>query len=167
MNKLSDTQLARITYYIQQTSILPELQAELVDHVASLVEKRMEQGLDFSVAFEQVMQQANPQALVRLKELYIQETVVRSLSTTSVAARRRVRAKRRSLSQPIQYSMYGSVFAFIVLMGLLILISRSMSMSLAHSQLAWIMSGVGLTGVLLARWLLSPKIRKLKLLLAA
>lgn len=167
MNQLSDTQLDRITHYIQQTSVQPVLQAELVDHVVSLVEKRMEQGLEFSVAFEQVMQQANPQALARLKELYVQETMGRSSLTMSVMARRRIRAKRRSLSQPIQYSIYGSVFAFVVLMGLLILISRSMSMSLAHSQLAWIIGGVGLIGVLVARWLLSPKIRKLKLLVAA
>lgn len=167
MNQLSDTQLDRITHYIKQTSVQPALQAELVDHVASLIEKRMEQGQDFSVAFEQVVQQANPQALARLKELYVQETMGRSSLTMSVMARRRVRSKRRSLLQPIQYSIYVSAFACIVIMGILILISRSMSMSLAHSQLTWIMGGVGLTGVLIARWLLSPKIRKLKLLVAA
>ncbi|GAB3884606.1 SoxR reducing system RseC family protein [Spirosoma agri] len=162
MNKLSRAQLDRLTQHIQQTKPHEALQAELVDHIASQIEQRMDQGYDFSTAFEQVMQQANPQALDQLKQVYLQEFGIRHSQLTSTPLRVGIRSKRRPDTKPFRYMLLSSVLTFLILMVFLIVVSRPLSIPIDAFQTAWKAGLAGLVGVFIVRWWLARRLRKPK-----
>lgn len=159
MNKLSRAQLDYVALQLQQTKPHQALQAELLDHIASLIEQRMNQGQTFAVAFDQVMQQANPQALDYLKQLYFRELLFRA---TPAASRVGLRSKRRSAAKPLQYVLLASLFAFLMVMGCLILVSLSLDVPMSAFQTVWGVSITGLAGVFLVRWWLARQLSKPK-----
>lgn len=165
MNKLSPDQLRHLAQQIQQTRPHQALQAELLDHLASLIEQRMDQGQEFSVAFDQVMQLANPHALAQLKQLYLQEFSSRSSPGMPVAPRVRLRAQRRPATRPFQYMLFSSVLTFLLLMGFLILVSRPLAVPIGAFQTAWGAGLAGLMSVFVVRWWLARNRRKPKRLL--
>ncbi|GAB3957089.1 hypothetical protein GCM10028805_48840 [Spirosoma harenae] len=160
MTKLSRTQLDLIADQIQQTNPHQALQAELIDHVASLIEQRMDTGQTFSDATEQVMQQANTQVMAQLKQLYFREFTNQPSLMAATTLRTRIRQKRRPATKPFQYMFLSSVLTFFILMGFLIVVSRPLAVPMDAFRTAW--GGVGLTGLLILRWWLSNKSRKSK-----
>jgi|GEM_PF-5501328 len=155
MNKLSHEQLLRLEQQLQQTSPHQALQAELLDHLASLIEQRMDQGQPFSDAFDQVIQQANPQALDQLKHLYLQEFPVRPSTIPLRPTRIGLRHQRRPATKPFQYMLLSSVLTFLILMGFLVVVSRPLAIPIDAFRTAW--GALGLTGILFVRWWLSRK----------
>ncbi|GAB4029968.1 hypothetical protein [Spirosoma jeollabukense] len=165
MNKLSRDQLDHLAQQIQQTRPHQALQAELLDHIASLIEQRLDQGQEFSVAFDQVMQQANPHALAQLKQLYLREFTSRSSQAMAVALRGRSRAQRRPATRPFQYMLLSSVLTFLLLMGFLILVSRPLAVPIGAFQTAWGAGLAGLVSVVVVRWWLGHNRHKTRRLL--
>lgn len=165
MNKLSPDQLSHLAQQIQQTRPHQALQAELLDHLASLIEQRMDQGQEFSIAFDQAMQLANPHALVQLKQLYLQEFTSKSSQAMPVALRVRLRAQRRRATRPFQYMLLSSVLTFLLLMGFLILVSRPLAVPLGAFQTAWGAGLAGLMSVVIVRWWLAHNRLKTRRLL--
>ncbi|WP_332368023.1 hypothetical protein [Spirosoma telluris] len=137
MNKLSPAQLNRLAQQIQQNRPHQALHAELVDHIASLIEQRMDQGQDFPIAFDQVMQQANPQALDQLKQLYHREFTSQPSPATPTNLRNRLRYKRRPETKPFQYMLLSSVLTFLLLMGFLVVVSRPLAVPINAFKTAW------------------------------
>ncbi|MFD2573031.1 hypothetical protein ACFSUS_20485 [Spirosoma soli] len=158
MNKLSPAQLNRLVQEIQHCKPHQALHAELLDHIASLIEQRMDQGQDFPTAFEQVMQQANPLALHQLKQLYIREFS----GPFATAARFRVRPKRRPATKPFQYMFLSNGLTFLILMGFLIVVSRPLAIPIVIFQTAWVFALAALLGIGMVRWWLKGRPRKPK-----
>ncbi|WP_080057634.1 hypothetical protein [Spirosoma aerolatum] len=155
MNRLSRDQLTHLEQQLQQTSPHQALQAELLDHMASLIEQRMDQGQIFTDAFDQVIQQANPQALNQLKQLYLQE-FPSPLSTVSMKPTRiGLRHQRRPATKPFQYMLLSSVLTFLILVGFLVVVSRPLAIPMRAFQTAW--GALGLMGIVIVRWWLSRK----------
>ncbi|MBD2754338.1 hypothetical protein [Spirosoma validum] len=167
MNKLSRDQLNHLEQHIQKTNPHQALQAELLDHIASLIEQRMDQGHPFPVAFDQVMQRANPQVLAQLKELYLREFSVRFSSATLTVSRVRLRSKRRPATRPFQYMLLSSILTFLLLMGFLIIVSRPLAVPIGAFQTAWGAGLAGLMSVFFVRWWLSRSRHRPKRLLTA
>jgi hypothetical protein len=160
MNKLSRDQLNQVSYHIQQANPHQALQAELVDHLATQIEQRMDQGLDFQTAFEQVRQQASPQALSQLKQLYTREFMPQfSVPATGRAG---VKSRHRLAARPLRYMLLSSVVTLLLLMGVLIWISRPLAIPLGAFQPVWGAALMGLSGVVLVRWWLARRLRKPK-----
>ncbi|GAB4032097.1 hypothetical protein [Spirosoma gilvum] len=155
MNKLSRDQLLWLEQQLQQTRPHQALQAELLDHMASLIEQRMDQGQPFSDAFEQVTQQANPQALGQLKQRYLQEFPARPATIPLMPTRIGLRQKRRPATKPFQYMLLSSVLTFLILMGFLVVVSRPLAVPMSAFKTA--LGALGLTGILIARWWLSRR----------
>lgn len=160
MNKLSPEQLLRLQQQLQQTRPHQALQAELLDHMASLIEQHMDQGQPFSSAFDQVSQQANPQALDQLKHLYLQEFPTQPSTIPMRATRIGLRHQRRPATKPFQYMLLSSVLTFLILMGFLVVVSRPLAIPIDAFRTAW--GALGLTGILIVRWWLSRKNTKPK-----
>lgn len=160
MNKLSRAQLTQIEQQIQQTNSHEALHTELVDHIASLIEQRMDQGQDFPVAFDQVMQQANPQALAQLTQRYIREFTSPFSPVTPRASRIRLRSKRRPDTKPFQYMLLSSVLTFLLLIGFLVVVSRPLSVPIGAFQTVW--GAAGFMCILVVRWWLARRLRKPK-----
>jgi hypothetical protein len=164
MNKLSPDQLDHIAQHIQQTNPHQALQAELLDHLAAQVEHHMTQGLDFQTAFDQVKQQASPQAMTQLKQLYLREFIPQSavhLSSVRIGAR----ARRRSATKPFQYMLLSNIVAFVILMSSIIWISRPLDVPIGAFQRVWgagLLILVGLLGVFLVRWRTTRRSHKQK-----
>lgn len=158
MSKLSRAQLNLVAQHIQQAKPHHALQAELVDHVASLIEQRIDQGQDFTAAFDQVVQQANPQVLDQLKQLYIREFS----GPPATATQLKVRSKRRPATKPFQYMLLSSVLTFLILMGFLIVVSRPLAIPIGVFQTAWGIALAGILGVFMVRWWLKSRSRKPK-----
>lgn len=167
MNKLSRDQLKHVEQQLQKSNPHQALQAELLDHIASLTEQRMDQGQPFLDAFDQIMQQASPQALAQLKQLYLREFSIRALPASQTALRVKLRLKRRPTTKPFQYMFLSTVLTFLILMGFLLVVSRPMAIPIGAFHTAW---GAGLAAcmsVLVVRWWLARKSRKPKQLLTA
>jgi hypothetical protein len=160
MNKLSRTQLNLITQQFRQTNPHQALEAELLDHIASLIEQRMEQGQTFPVASEQVMQQANAQVMAQLKQVYCQEFSARLQPGMPAFSTARVRIKRRPATKPFQYMQLSSILTFLLLIGFLLVVSQPLAIPLDAFRTAW--GAVGLAGILLLRWWLANRLRKSK-----
>ncbi|QDK82078.1 hypothetical protein EXU85_27110 [Spirosoma sp. KCTC 42546] len=160
MNKLSPTQLNRLEQQIQKNKPHQALHAELVDHIASLIEQRMDQGQAFSDAFDQVLQQANPQALDQLKQLYLQEFSSRPSPALPRASQTKRRYKRRPETKPFQYMLLSSVLTFLILMGFLVVVSRPLAVPIDAFQTAW--GAAGLMGILVVQWWLVRRFRNPK-----
>ncbi|UHG94016.1 hypothetical protein [Spirosoma oryzicola] len=159
MNKLTRAQLDLVVQHIQQAKPHHALQAELIDHMASLIEQRMDQGEDFSAAYNQLTQQATVQAMNQLRQVYSREFGGSTARTT----RLKIRQKRRPATKPFQYMLLSSVLTFLVLMGFLIVVSRPLSIPIGVFQTAWGMGLTSLTGVLIIRWWLTRRSSKSKL----
>lgn len=162
MNKLSRAQLDAVTYHILQTKPHQALQAELVDHIASLIEQRIKQGQAFPEAFEQVMQQANPQALGKLRQLYLQEFTVAPSAASLMVSRSRLRSQRRTSPQSFQYMLLSSVLTFLVLMLFIALVSRPFAVPVGTFQMVFVVGLAGVMGVFMARWWTTRRLRKPK-----
>lgn len=160
MNKLSRAQLDQIIQQFQQTNPHQALEAELLDHIASLIEHQMDQGQTFPVAFEQVMQQANAQVMAKLKQLYLGEFNNPLQSVMPTIPRVSIRMKRRPATRPFQYMQLSSILTFLLLIGFLIVVSRPLAIPMNAFRTAW--GAVGLAGLLLLRWWLTNKHRKSK-----
>ena len=153
MTKLSRAQLNLIAQHIRQARTHPALQAELVDHMATLIEQRMDQGQAFPAAFEQLVQQTNPQAMHQLKQRYSREFM--GYGPTPAQLNRR--AKRRPATKPFYYMFLSSGLTLLILMGgFLIVVGHPLSVPIGVFQAAWAIGLVGLGGVLVVRrWLTS------------
>lgn len=160
MNKLSRTQLDQLAQQFQETSPHQALEVELLDHIASLIEQRMDQGQTFSAASEQVMQQANPQVMAQLKQLYLREFSTQTSSGLPLTSRARVRMKRRPTTQPFQYMLLSSVLTFLLLMGFLGVVSRPLAIPIDAFRTAWF--AVGLAAIVILRWWLTNRFQKAK-----
>lgn len=165
MNKLSRAQLDQIAQEFQQTNPHQALEAELLDHIASLIEHQMDQGQPFMVASEQVMQQANSQSMAQLKQLYFREFNNPLQSVIPTMSRARIRMKRRPATRPFQFMQLSSILTFLLLIGFLLVVSRPLAIPMDAFQTAW--GAAGLAGILLLRWWLTNKLRKSKRPLAA
>lgn len=155
MNRLSRDQLTRLEQQLQQTRPHQALQAELLDHMASLIEQRMDQGQPFSDAFDQVTQQATPQVLDQLKHLYLQEFPAQPSTIPLRPTRIGLRHQRRPATKPFQYMLLSSVLTFLILMGFLVVVSRPLAIPIDAFRTGW--GALGLTGILFVRWWLSRK----------
>lgn len=160
MNKLSRTQLDQITQQFQQTNPHQALEAELLDHIASLIEHRMDQGQTFPAASEQVMQQATSQVMAQLKQLYFREFSTQLQPVMPTISRARIRMKRRPATKPFQYMQLSSILTFLLLIGFLIVVSRPLAIPMDAFRTAW--GAVGLAGILILRWWLTNRLRKSK-----
>ncbi|MGF7216534.1 small-conductance mechanosensitive channel [Spirosoma lacussanchae] len=160
MNKLSRTQLDQITQQLQRTGPHLALEAELLDHIASLIEQRMDQGQTFTVASEQVMQQANSQVIAQLKQVYHQELGPKHSLGMPKTSRARFRMKRRPTTRPFQFMQLSSILTFLLLIGFLLVVSRPLAIPMAAFRTAW--GAAGLAGILLLGGWLTNKLRKSK-----
>ncbi|GAB3696742.1 hypothetical protein GCM10027592_20240 [Spirosoma flavus] len=158
MNKLSRAQLDLVAQHIQQAQPHQALQAELIDHLASQIEQRMDQGQAFLTAFEQATQQANVQALVQLKQLYIREFTGQPASATQ----RKLQSKRRPATKPFQYMLLSSGLTFLILMVFFIVIIWPLAIPINVFQTAWGIGLAGLLGILMVRWWLARRSRRPK-----
>jgi hypothetical protein len=160
MNKLSREQLDQVAHHIQQTNPHQALQVELLDHLATQIEQRMNQGLSFPNAFDQVTQQASPQALFQLKQLYTREFIAQQLIPATGQAS--VKSRRRLAAKPLRFMLLSSVVTLLLLMSVLIWISRPLAIPIGAFQPVWGAALTGLMGVVLTRWWLARQIRKPK-----
>lgn len=160
MNKLSRTQLDLIARQFRQTNPHQALEAELLDHVASLIEQRMDQGQTFPAASEQVMQQVTSQVMAQLKQLYYQEFSAPFQPERPTMARAGIRMKRRPVTKPFQYMQLSSILTFLLLIGFLLVVSRPLAIPMDAFRTAW--GAGGLAGLLLFRWWLTNSLRKQK-----
>ena len=123
MTKLSSNQLVQVTQYIRQTRSHPALQAELVDHMATLLERQMNQGHDFAAAFEQLIGRASPQVILDLSYRYQQ-------TFTPPVSRFNRRQIRRPTTKPFYYMFLSSGLTLLLLMGgFLVVITRPLALS--------------------------------------
>ncbi|MBD2703482.1 hypothetical protein IC229_22750 [Spirosoma sp. BT702] len=167
MTKLSRAQLDTVAHQIQQNEPVQALQAELVDHIASMIEQKMEQGLIFPDAFNLIMKQANPQALDQLKQLYSREFMANPSSATLTASRMRLRSQRRTSPQPFQYMLLPSGLVMLILMVFFGLVSRPFSVPIGTFQVVSVVGVAGLMAVIAVRWWTTRRLRKPKRLLTA
>ena len=151
MNKLSRAQLDQITQQFQQTNPHQALEAELIDHIASLIEHRMDQGQTFPAASEQVMQQATAQVMAQLKQLYFREFSAQSQAVMPTISRNRVRMKRRPATKPFLYMQLSSMLTFLLLMGFLMVVTRPLTIPMNAFRTAW--GAVGLAVILSLQFL--------------
>lgn len=158
MNKLSRAQLGLVVQHIRQVRPHQDLQAELVDHMATLIERQMDEGKDFPAAFKQLTQQTNLQIMNQLNHHYRREFT----DNRATAARLSVRSKRRPATRPFQYMFLSSGLTFLILMGFLLVISRPLAMPIGVFQTAWAVGLAGLGGVLVVRWWLKRRASKSK-----
>ncbi|GAB4043820.1 hypothetical protein [Spirosoma litoris] len=160
MNKLSRAQLDQIAQQFQQTNPHQALEAELLDHIASLIEHQMDRGQTFPTASEQVMQQANSQSMAQLKQLYVREFSTQLQSVMPTMSKARIRMKRRPATRPFQFMQLSSILTFLLLIGFLLVVSRPLAIPMDAFRTAW--GAAGLAGILLLRWWLTTKLRKSK-----
>ncbi|QKZ15463.1 hypothetical protein [Spirosoma sp. KUDC1026] len=160
MEKLSRDQLNQVSHHIQQTNPHQALQTELIDHLATIIEQRMDQGSDFQTAFDQAKQQASPQALSHLEQLYAREFMSRFL--VPATGRAGVKSRHRLAAKPLRNMLLSSVITLLLLMGVLVGISRPLAIPLGAFQPVWGAALLGLSGVTLFRWWLTRRLRKPK-----
>lgn len=154
MNKLSRAQLNLVTQHIRQAKLHPALQAELVDHMATLIERQMDQGRDFSTAFNQLLQQTNAPVLNGLKQRYNQEFAGHRFTATQLNRR----AKRRLATKPFYYIFLSSGLTLLLLMGgLLFLVCHPLVLPIRVFHSTWAISLIGFGSVGVARWWLTRR----------
>lgn len=159
MNKLSRAQLDLIVRHIRQARSHPALQAELVDHMAALIEQQMDQGRDFPAVFEQLVQHTNSQVLNQLKQHYNREFMDYRPTATQLNRR----AKRRPATKPFYYIFLSSGLTLLILMvGFLIVLGHPLSVPIGVFQVAWAIGLAGLGGVGVVRWWLTSRFPKPK-----
>ena len=146
MTKLSSNQLVQVTQYIRQTKPHPALQAELVDHMATLLEREISQGHDFAAAFEQLTGRASPQVILDLSDRYQQ--------TFSPPVRRlNRRERRRPATKPFYYIFLSSGLTLLLLMGgFLVVMTRPLALSSGVFWPTWAIGLAALCAVVGARW---------------
>lgn len=151
MTKLSSHQLVQVSQYIRQTKPHPALLAELVDHLATLLERQMSQGHDFAAAFEQLTGRASPQVILDLSYRYQQ--------TFSPPVRRlNYRERRRPATKPFYYIFLSSGLTLLLLMGgFLILTTRPLALSSGVFHSTWVTGLAALGAVGLALWWLKGR----------
>ena len=154
MTKLSSNQLVQVTQYIRQAKPHPALQAELVDHMATLLEREISRGHDFAAAFAQLTGRASPQVILDLSDRYQQ--------TFSPPVRRlNRRERRRPATKPFYYIFLSSGLTLLLLMGgFLVVITRPLALPSGVFHPTWAIGLAALGAVGLARWWLkgrSPK----------
>lgn len=157
MQSLSPGQLKEITQYIRQTRPHPALQAELIDHLASLIERRMHQGEEFRTAFQELVPQASLPVMQQLNQQY--NRTFNGLRPTVHPYNRRV--KHRLATKPFYYMYLSSGLTLLLLIvGFLLLIGRPLSLSDGVFQPTWgiAMAAVGAVG--LVRWWLKKRLTK-------
>lgn len=154
MNKLSRAQLDLVAQHIRQAGSHSALQAELVDHMAALIERQMNQGKDFPTAFEQLIQQTSPQAMHQLRQRYDQEFT--GHRATAIPLNRR--AKRRPMTKPFYYMFLSSGLTLLMLMGgFLFVVCRPLGLPIGVFHTTWVMGLVGFGSVGVARWWLTSR----------
>lgn len=158
MNRLSRAQLDLVAQHIRQAKPHPALQAELVDHMAVLIEQQMDQGQAFPAAFEQLVQQTNPQAMHQLKQRYDQAfTGLRPTATQLLR-----RAKRRPATKPFHYMFLSSGLTLLILMGgFLFVVCRPLALPIGVFHTTWSIGLVGVGGVGVVRWWLKSRSKPL------
>ncbi|UHG94739.1 hypothetical protein [Spirosoma oryzicola] len=146
MTKLSANQLEQVTQYIRQTKPHPALQAELVDHIATLLERQLSQGHDFAVAFEQLTGRASPQIIQGLSHQYQQ-------TFSPPVSRLNRRLKRRPATKPFYYIFLSSGLTLLLLMGgFLLIMTPPLALSGGVFGPTWAIGLAALCAVVGARW---------------
>lgn len=160
MTKLTRPQLTQLEQALRQRGPHQALQTELVDHLASEVEYLINSGQSFETALHQAMQEANPQAVAQLKQTYQQVFNQVSLPTLLPRLSTNRRGKRRPVDKPFRQWLYGSVFAFVVLMICLTWVSQLFSLPLKALSEVWSLGLTSLLAALIARLLFRRRSRK-------
>lgn len=146
MTKLSSNQLVQVRHYVWQTKSHPALQAELVDHMATLLERQLSQGHDFAAAFEQLTGRASPQVILGLSQQY-QQTFSPPVSQINR------RLKRRPATKPFHYIFLSSGLTLLLMMGgFLLVMTRPLALSSGIFGPTWAIGLVALCAVVGARW---------------
>lgn len=150
MKKLAPNQLDQVRQYVRQTSPHPALAAELVDHLASLLERQLNQGYDFTTAFAQLTGQVSPQIMLDLNHQFKQ-------TFTPPVSRLNRHPKRRPATRPFHYMFLSCALTFLLLMGGFLLIAHPMALSSGVFYPVWAIGLVGVGAVGLARWWLKRR----------
>ncbi len=154
MHTLSRDQLHRVIQHIRQARPHPALEPELVDHMATLIERQMSQGQDFAAAFDKLAGQTSPQALRVLSQHY-DRTFMPPVS------RFNRRLKRRPATKPFYYMFFSSGLTLLLMGGFLVVITRPLALSSGVFHPTWAIALAALGAVGLTQWWLlkrrSPK----------
>lgn len=151
MHTLSRDQLQRVIQHIRQARPHPALEAELVDHMATLIERQMIQGQDFAAAFEQLAGQASAQILQGLSQRYDQTFM-------PPVSRFNRRLKRRPATKPFHYMFLSSGLTLLLLMGgFLVVTTRPLALSSGVFHPTWAIGLAALGAVGLAWWRLKGR----------
>lgn len=153
MHTLSHDQLNQVKQHIRQTKPHPALQVELVDHMAALIERQINQGQDFQTAFQWLVQQTSPQVMQGLNQQYDQ--TFRAQRSPGTQVNRRV--KQRLATKPFYYMFLSCGLTLMLLMGsFMLLIGRPLALSNGVFHPTWIvgLAAVGAVG-LVRLWLTS------------
>lgn len=165
MHKLSRTQLDQITQQFRQTDPHQALADELLDHIASLIEHRMDEGQTFPAASAAVMQSINPETMAQLKALYLGERTTQATTSLPILMSATLRPKRRPATKPFHYILLSSLLTFLLLIGFLVVVSRPLAIPMAAFRTAW--GALGLAGILVLRWWQTSQHRRSKRYLRA
>lgn len=162
MKQLTRPQLIQLEQALRRNGPHQALQAELVDHLASEIEHLIDGGQAFEAALQQVMQEASPQAVAELKQTYQQ--MLNHVPQPTLLPRLSLgrRGKRRSVAEPFQQWLQGSVVAFITLMVCLTWVSQLFALPLDAFGGVWLLGLVSLLVALSARLLFRRRPRRLK-----
>lgn len=154
MTKLSSNQLHRVIQHIRQARPHPALEPELVDHMATLIERQMSQGQDFATAFDKLAGQTSSQALHGLNQQYDRTF----MSPVSRFNRRQI---RRPTTKPFYYMFLSSGLTLLLLMGgFWVVITRPLALSSGVFHPTWTIGLAALGAVGLARWWLKGRFPK-------
>ena len=151
MPTLSRDQLHVVIQHIRRAKPHPALEAELVDHMAVLIERQMSQGQDFAAAFDKLAGQTSSQALHGLSQCY-DRTFMPPVS------RFNRRLKRRPATRPFHYMFLSSGLTLLLLMGgFLVVITRPLALPSGVFHPTWAIGLAALGAVGLARWWLKGR----------
>ena len=162
MKKLTASQLVRLKQKVRRTRPHRALQPELIDHLATEIEKLMEAGQDYEIALQLVMQQANPRAVAQLRDTYRQSIGYHSVSGKSISLSARHYRKRQHVAAQFPAWLRGSVVTFLTLMICLMWVSQLFAVPLAVFKVVWAVGLISMLVVFSTQLLFRPRHRNVR-----
>lgn len=162
MKRLTASQLAELKQALGRRGPHQALQAELLDHLATEIETLVNDGQTYETALQQVMQEANPQALAHLKQTYQQSFGFVPIPTLPRRLSGRRYRNRQAVSAQLPTWLRVSAFTVVTLLICLMWVSQLFAVPLYVFNLVWISGLTSLCAAFSARLLFRPRSRTMR-----